>query len=413
MYTMTSSLRTRSLEATYALASEYSAICGVTRVTDTTWLDDIGIPVYASIRPNAYGRSLCVHNGKGSLPMEAKVGALMEAIEFSLASPGSSSIAIGQASVHEILTQPDVDFTWLDLCPLYGRDPVTPTTQVRTVVASLLGSDAVHILPAELVFHPLEYLASQPQVFGTSTNGLASGNTVNEATLHGLLEVLERDIRSYNFIRNTSCPVVFDSDDPPEVTGLVERIRAAGYPLRVRSTSNRFGLPFFEAFLLEPNPESPIAVAVGTGIHLKASVAAVRAISEAAQSRLTHIHGGRDDIIDRHDHFELLGKEHEHALTRQLIARVSDETSPISFKSLARSEMTADTIEGNLDLLIATIQSAGLGPIYRVVLTPEDAPVAVVRLIVPGAEFYKPEFRRMGPGIVRAIVEASGEPGAE
>ena len=47
MYRMTSSLRVRSLRETLEEAQRVAAIWGVTRVVDTTWLDDIGIPVFA------------------------------------------------------------------------------------------------------------------------------------------------------------------------------------------------------------------------------------------------------------------------------------------------------------------------------------------------------------------------------
>src|SRR5262249_50863909 len=53
---------------------------GVTRLADVTGLDSIGIPVYCAIRPSA--KSLQVSNGKGLGQADAKVSALMEAIEL-------------------------------------------------------------------------------------------------------------------------------------------------------------------------------------------------------------------------------------------------------------------------------------------------------------------------------------------
>ena len=47
-------------------------------------------------------------------------------------------------------------------------------------------------VPASAVFHP--YVSRLDlALFRTSTNGLASGNNLEEAVLHGLLEVVERD----------------------------------------------------------------------------------------------------------------------------------------------------------------------------------------------------------------------------
>jgi len=56
---------------------------GISRVTDITRLDRLGLSVHASVRPR--GRSLCVHAGKGMRPEESRVGALMEAVELALA----------------------------------------------------------------------------------------------------------------------------------------------------------------------------------------------------------------------------------------------------------------------------------------------------------------------------------------
>lgn len=407
MHTMTSSLRERALEDTYSLARAVAAERGVTRLTDTTWLDDIGIPVYASIRPNAHRRSLCVHNGKGSRPMEAKVGALMEAIEFSFAESGKNHLASESINVETFLCQEGVNFSWLDLCPLFHAPTPALDDPIPVVEAERLSDGKAHLVPAELVFHPLGKADSGKRFFGTSTNGLASGNTVDEATLHGLLEVIERDIRSYNFIENSSIPVLFDESAPEPVRSMIEKIEGAGYELRVRYTPNRFGLPFFDAYLLEPNPESPIAVSVGTGVHLDASIAAVRAISESAQSRLTHIHGGRDDLVKIHEHFTEIGpgeKRREIGILRQ---QIRDTEAPVPFSEITSLVPLESSVPGALQSLLARLWAAGFTDIYRTVLsTPED-PISVVRVIVPGMEFYKPDFRRVGQGLMNAITRTT------
>src|SRR5215813_6212370 len=54
---------------------------GVTRLSDVTGLDCIGIPVWAAVRPMASHSCISVQNGKGPTRMHAKAGAMMEAIE--------------------------------------------------------------------------------------------------------------------------------------------------------------------------------------------------------------------------------------------------------------------------------------------------------------------------------------------
>jgi len=56
-------------------------VAGVTRVADITDLDRVGIPVFSSIRPTAESGAITIYNGKGLTKEEAKVSAIMEAIE--------------------------------------------------------------------------------------------------------------------------------------------------------------------------------------------------------------------------------------------------------------------------------------------------------------------------------------------
>jgi ribosomal protein S12 methylthiotransferase accessory factor len=53
---------------------------GVTRVANIAGLDRIGVPAYSAIVPKS-DDGISVYNGKGLRPVDAKVGALMEAIE--------------------------------------------------------------------------------------------------------------------------------------------------------------------------------------------------------------------------------------------------------------------------------------------------------------------------------------------
>ena len=54
-----------------------------------------------------------------------------------------------------------------------------------------IANDKPVLVPAQAVFHPLP--RNFRQIFRTSTNGLASGNTREEAIFHALCEVIERD----------------------------------------------------------------------------------------------------------------------------------------------------------------------------------------------------------------------------
>lgn len=113
----------RSIADTLKLAKVLAPARGITRVTDTTPLDRIGIPVYASVRPGAAKGSLCVSAGKGMLPEEAQIGAYMEAIELSFAEEGRSHVQLQQVRIADMLAGYGYGDApaFADFGPLMGR----------------------------------------------------------------------------------------------------------------------------------------------------------------------------------------------------------------------------------------------------------------------------------------------------
>ncbi|GGX26709.1 hypothetical protein GCM10010321_46670 [Streptomyces chartreusis] len=394
MHRMTSSLRECSLDDTLAKARAVAPRLGITRVTDTTWLDRVGIPVYASIRPSAQRGSLCVNAGKGLRPREAQVGAYMEAIEFAAAEFAPEKWDIRLLSPREIAAQDGALFDFVDLCPILGRKAMA-SDKLPCVAARDMETGIPVFVPAELVFSPFHWPDGQ-RLFGSSTNGLSSGNSTLEATVHGLAELLERDVHAFHLIRDTSLPVRIESVSG-HVADLVGRVRGAGLDVALRTTPNAFGLPFFQAYLLEPEDTAPVAISFGAGLHVNRDIAAVRAISEAAQSRLSHIHGGRDDIIDRHDYFDRAARDAELRATAELRRKVCDPAGALTMAEIPDHSHDIGSLHAALELLRARTESAGVRQVLTVDLTPvPDVELRVVRVIAPGLESFQPALQRVG-----------------
>lgn len=394
MHRMTSSLRECSLEETLEKAQAVAPQLGITRVTDTTWLDRVGIPVYASIRPTAQRGSLCVNAGKGLRPDEARAGAYMEAIEFAAAEFSPEKWHISHLTPAEITGQDGAFFDFVELCPILGRK-VGANDTLPCVEARDLATGKPVSVPAELVFSPF-YWPNDQRLFGSSTNGLSSGNSMLEATVHGIAELLERDVHAFHLIRDTSLPVQIDSltGHPAELVRLVER---AGLSIALRTTPNVFGLPYFQAYLLEQEDTAPVAISFGAGLHVNRDIAAVRAVSEAAQSRLSHIHGGRDDIIDRHDYFDRAARDAETRATAELRRRVCDSTGTLAMSQVPDHSHDIDSLSAALDLLLTRARAAGVRQVLTVDLTPvADVDLHVVRVIAPRLESFQPTLQRVG-----------------
>ena len=161
---------------------------GITRITNVTGLDRVGLPVVLAIRPNA--RSISVSQGKGSTLVLAKVSALMEAIEIWHAEHFDRPVFF--ARFDDLSEQHDfIDLTRLPEVRGRTRDSAE---RLHWVYAQELMSGRKVLVPVEMVqtdyTHPL---FPGTGCFPSSTNGLASGNSELEATCHAICEVIERD----------------------------------------------------------------------------------------------------------------------------------------------------------------------------------------------------------------------------
>lgn len=372
-----SSLRVRSLDATLAIARRIAAAVGVTRVTDTTALDRLGVPVFASIRPTAARGSLCVSAGKGLTPLESEVGATMEAIELAWAEPQRS--VLPSRSVAAVELGDPTDF-------LLQRS-ITRDTAVRVVEMMNLRDGAIRLAPAERVYFPL-LPADGGGLFGSEGNGLCSGSSFEEATLHGLCEVLERDVTSMTFSLRDQTVRIDNATLPAQLRAIALRLDGLGFDLHVRWTKNAFDLPYFVAGVIDrANPEHAHR---GDGLHPDASIAATRAVCEACQSRLSDIHGGRDDLTLTRDDDLGAGKP---PAWRRFYSALGSGAS-IDFASVPST--SPPDIASAIRMLCERLAAAGMPDVLVAELGPRDLGVSVVRVVVPRAECSIAMPTRMG-----------------
>jgi YcaO-like protein with predicted kinase domain len=256
---------------------------GITRLANVTGLDDLGIPVWQAIRPNA--RLLSVSQGKGISHDAAKVSAAMESIELWHAEhlpPASIRL-----SVSEVRTKLGYRIEQL---PMASRHCLSDSAILDWCPATmLLGGTATLIPDAYLRLDGRVREIWYPPIFQASTNGLASGNVIGEAILHGLFEVIEREAMA--------TPATRPTISSGSVTGMpqivLRAIEEAGHQVHIQFLPNSVGLACFGVQLRRDDMP---AVFDGYGCHLDRDVALVRALTEAAQSRVTAIAGTRDDI---------------------------------------------------------------------------------------------------------------------
>ena len=362
---------------------------GITRLARLTGLDEIGIPVWAAIRPNAL--TLAVSQGKGVDDAAAAASAMMEAIE------------VGAAERR--------DLPRLTLSPramaACGRR-ATPLTELLRVGASPPAPDepidwieGFDLLDDAPVWVPLDAVrlgeAAAEARYWQSTDGLASGNVLWEAAFHGLCERVERDALALWSLcgdadvgRRCRDPNGFDD---PELAALADKIAAAGLRLRLFDISTDVAIPVCFATISPPLDGDPrrwrhFDLQSGSGCHPNPARAAIRAVTEAAQSRLTAISGARDDFDPR---------DYRAQIALDLLPFVQAE--PVAGAPAAVVVEPADYI----DHIASRLRAVGVGSAIVAPLEAGDRGFAVAKTLVPDLETV-PGARRfpLGPRALRA-----------
>lgn len=359
--------RSEDPEATLARLLPRLAGYGITRVARITGFDRTGIETFSVIRPNA--RALAVSNGKGLTRTASKVSGIMEAIERWHGERPLLPLRFGDAGDVAALGPACIDLPLAaDAAPPAGPQLWAPALDLASGAAALVPFDAVDTC----------WLASRPpSPFFASTNGLASGTHAVEAALHGLCELVEHDATALfdrlppaaRAARRVDSAAVAD----PVAAGLLARLTARDFAVALWETTTDVDIPAFACALADSEaPRTPAGF--GAGCHPDPGTAAVRAITEAAQTRLIAMTGARDDLDAA-----LFGGDV--ALRFRWALRDADGPAPRPWPTAAAS----DDIRADLAASVAAVTRAGAGPVLAVDLSREPR-IAVVRVLVPGLE---------------------------
>lgn len=347
---------------------------GITRLAELTELDVIGIPVVQAARPN--GRSMSVAQGKGATVAAATASALMEAIETWHAEhlPPSPTCRGSE------LDGPIIDASRL---PRRATDPFDAERPRTWRAGFSLATGERRWVPREVI--DLDTTGPDEQrEFATSSVGLSSGNVIGEAVAHGLYEVIERDawaLAERRVLDGAAARIGVSDLADGGIGSLMDRFRRAGVSVRLFDATSDIGIACLACFIYdEPvNPFRSQPVSFGLGCHPSPSVAASRAITEAAQSRLTAIAGSRDDL-GPNDYAYRRRSDDVEWLRRELAAR------PVSVDLGELTDRSSGSIRRDLEATIARLASVGLDDVVVVDLTRPDVGLPVVKVLVPGCE---------------------------
>ena len=363
------------------------AKAGLDPLEDITQKDNIGIPVFSIARQSTAHGMTKVYNGKGPTPEQAKASAVMEAMErYSAELRDTDEIIYG--TVDEAMD------TGLTLDPAEMILPLRTLNYYRNeVIAWCRGYEMFRgeeiWVPACAVYHPY-FPDGDMQLFRYHTNGIASGNTIEEAILHSVLELIERDAWSVcEYREKANADVIVE--DGTLCASLIRKFSDSGVEIHLKDLTSDIGIPTIGAAADDIRTKDPELLTIGVGTHLNPEVAAVRALTEVAQSRTTHKHGSKINAKLQRISQEM-GYENIKKANRVWYSKSGNTVRLADMKRLD-TPYVLDDIEVVFDNLIR----CGFDKVIAVDLTRPEVNVPSVRMIIPGLEVSTMDPEREGP----------------
>lgn len=385
--------RVRTPEETWEVIAPLAVQAGVTRVSNITGLDRIGIPVTLAIRPTAL--MLATSSGKGMTLEIANVSGLMEAIEVYCGEMMDlPCLHLPYSELRErVATIPK------DLLPLRRGTLFQTDWPERWVVGWDLCKQeevAAPLLSVLMNFHTYRQVATELNSFESSTNGLASGNHFLEALASGMYELIERDAISCHLYASSvssfaSPKVKLETIPYLSVRHILEKLKAAEIRPLLYDCTVDTGVFTFKAEIYDLKISHSMAT-LGYGTHLDPEVAMIRALTEAVQGRGIVIAGSRDDLFP--SQFELMKKYDQ--------CRDPDyfDSPPATVDATGYSPETTTTLHGDVQLLLSKLKSAGISQVIVFDLTAAIpaalSKICVLRVLIPGLEGYPSPVSKPG-----------------
>ena len=351
--------------------------------------------------------------GKGMTDVQAKAGALCEAVEHY------------SAQVHGV--EPARPATWREL----AADAIHPNAVMhfsdaqyrnRTewnakhpspfhFVPKPLAPDEItdwsplwslserrhKLLPTGLLYYDRGRKPDKDTVCIGCSNGCAAGNTVEEAVLQGFLELVERDavaIWWYNRLRRPA--IDLHSFDDRWLCGVQRRYHELGREVVTLDLTSDLGIPVAAA-LSHRAGKAEERIAIGYGCHLDARIAVQRALTECCQMLNMDLRGD-------HDAMDVFGGGWMRWATRAGHPYlVPDETAAARTREDLPDRHYGDLLD-SIEFCRKTVEDRGM-ELLVLDQTRADTAMPVVKVVVPGLRHFWPRF---APGRLYDVPVAMG-----
>lgn len=333
---------------------------------DTGRLD---IPVYLSMCGTDAVRTIGTRKqmGKGGTPDQARASALMELVErFSF----FSFMHENKFMETTYGTIKDCPFSY-HYIPFSVHDPDPESDAARKLFEDLplTWTKAFDVRNEQDLLLPIGWFYIIHEY-----NGPAAGNSVEEALLQGLCEVVERHVSSIVSHERCLTPTIApESIKDPAARELIQKFQQNGIKLYLKDFSLNTGIPTVGALAYDPRTyphSSEIVFTAGTTTNPEKAV--IRALTEVAQLA--------GDFQNRTTYSPTLPKFAD----LEEASYVTSHENIVDVRSLP--DLSDSNLRIELDRCTKALSSIGLD-VFAVDMTHPKLKIPVVYTVIPGAHF--------------------------
>ncbi|MBE8519700.1 TOMM precursor leader peptide-binding protein [Amycolatopsis sp. H6(2020)] len=332
------------------------------------------------------------NGGKGVTPIQAEVGALCEALErHSGHHDGdeervrASFRSLGDKAVHPGACQLFHERQFADRARTNAEhgsfqhvvEPFDEDAELDWTPVWSLTRGEHRLFPTAMLY----FGAPGPPSVRADSNGNAAGGTLEDATLQGMLEVVERDaVALWWYNRTRQPPVDLDAFGDPWIAELREAYAGLGREVWVLDLTADLGVPVLAAVSRHTGGPRE-AIMLGFGAHLDPAVAVRRALTELNQMMPALLDGwdGGDDP-------DAVRWLRDATVANQPYLRPDPALGPARFEDASSPDLLAD-----VRLVQARLEAAGL-EVFVLDQTRPDIGLPVVKVIVPGLRGFWGRF---------------------
>jgi ribosomal protein S12 methylthiotransferase accessory factor len=362
------SLRTLSAKQALSLLLKKKQALHISRLAELNHFVDLKVSVVQAVRTSLVKGQISATTGKGWTLNQALCGALGESLER-------------HCAAHTSALRPEKRL--LPLASLHGFGHPPAFTPSEFFIARELFSDCDYLLPMlEVSFPYYGQDLAKTQIL-PHTSGLASGVDLIEATLFGLLEVIERHASSNFFQRFkiTSTGALINPSSISDthlrlVLNELEEHDYASFIFRIDAI-----LPTYYVAILDTANLGPKFMVSGVSTHFDELKALDGALLEALQAIVIAAQGAREDLSRHAASYKSQRISNDNPFYR--IQKILAEFNPSQDAPATKAGHPANAKKALEDLLFR-FQSVGIQSIYQCNLSQPQWPLYVAKIIVPG-----------------------------